>query len=253
MSERRPRWWLRILSGVAVLALLGGAAELALRMIIPGIVSAQVRQALDLSADHPVETELGGSVALRALTGRVGDVSVRVPGAPVVSGIVADLSAHADSVPFNVASGEISGGTARITLAPEQLDSAIALLTRGVAQTGEVDQGELVVGRSVDLFGQSIPLQVRLALSVVDGDVVLSPTSVDLVGLSLTAEQLSAATGTLLDPILRPAPLCVRSEIPAGITLTDIGLSSTGSASVDVALSPRILNDAALRQPGVCP
>ena len=116
MSERRPRWWLRILSGVVVLALLGGAAELALRMIIPGIVGAQVRQALDLSSDHQVETELGGSVALRALTGKVGDVTVRVPDAPVVSGIVADLSAHADSVPFNVAGGEIVGGTARITL-----------------------------------------------------------------------------------------------------------------------------------------
>ena len=252
MSERRPRWWLRILSGVVVLALLGGAAELALRMIIPGIVGAQVRQALDLSSDHQVETELGGSVALRALTGKVGDVTVRVPDAPVVSGIVADLSAHADSVPFNVAGGEIVGGTARITLSSGQLDPAVALLTRGVAETGEIDQGELVVGRSTDVFGQAIPLTVRLALSVEDGDVLLSPTSVSVVGLSLTAEQISAATGTLLDPILRPEPLCVRSEIPAGITLTDISLSSTGSANIDVALSPRILSDATMRQPGSC-
>lgn len=253
MSGRRPRVMLRILSGVAVLALLGGAAEVALRMIVPGVIDTQVRQALDLSADHPVNTDLGGSVLLRALTGRVGDVTVQVPEAPVAQGLVADVTVHADSVPFNPLNGEISGGTARITFPKSQLDPAVALLTRGAAETGEIDQGELLIGRSIDLLGQSIPLEVRLALSVEDGDVVMRPTSVNAIGFSLTADQISAATGTLLDPILRPEPLCVRSELPAGVTLTDISLSSTGAATVEAQFSPRILSDPLEREPGICP
>jgi hypothetical protein len=250
--KKSPNWGLRALVALVVLVLFVGTAEIALRLIIPDIITGQVRQSLQLSDDHPVTTVLGGSVALNAVTGRIGDVTISVDDAPVTNGIIADLRAHADSLPFDLKSGDVVGGTARVTIPADRLDPVVTLLTRGVAQTGQIEGGELVVGRSLNIFGQSLPLEVRLGLTIGDGDVLLQPESVAVVGLGLTADQISAATGTLLDPILRPEPLCVRSALPVGITLTDITFSSTGSVSVDLSLSPGILSDPSQQQLGSC-
>jgi len=251
-ERRRSRWWVRLIGAVAVIALLGGAAEVALRLIIPGIIQDAIRTELHLTDDHPVDVELGSSTLFAALRGGVDDVTVEVPNVPLLEGVEADGRAHAARIPFDPTKGPITDGTAELTVSKEQLGSVVELVTQGIAQSGEVRDGSLVVGRSLDVFGQSIELNASIGLAIVDGDVQIEPRGVKAAGFDLSAEQIAAATGSLLDPILEPQTLCVLDRLPAGITLTDIVLSSTGSASIRAELSPGIASDPAQLEQGTC-
>lgn len=252
-AERRgSRWWTKLIAVVVVVGLLGAAAEFALRLIIPGVIAGAVRTELKLTDDHPVDVSLGGSTLLNAVRGGVGDVTVEVPDAPVMNGIQADGSLHADLVPFNPTSGDITNGTVDLTLDKDQLGPVISLLTQGVAQTGEVQGGELVVGRSVETFGQQLTISARLGVKAVDGAVEIDPLGLSAAGFDLSTEQLAQATGSLLDPILKPQTVCIADQLPRGITLTDIVLSSTGSVTLKASLAPGIISDSAEQQQGTC-
>ncbi|UOQ60255.1 DUF2993 domain-containing protein [Leucobacter rhizosphaerae] len=252
MSERRPRWWLRILGVVVALGLLAGAAEVALRLIIPGVIAGAVRSQLNMTDDHPVDVSLGGSALFSAVRGEVGDVTIAVPNVPLLEGVETDASLHAAAVPFDPTSGEISDGTVELVVPKDQLGAVVDLVTSGVAQTGEVRDGALVVGRSIEMFGQEVQLSASIGITVVDGAVEIEPLGVKAAGFDFTAEQISAATGSLLDPVLQPQTVCVRDQLPAGVTLTDISLSSTGSATIRASLAPGILSDPAQQAQGTC-
>lgn len=252
MARGESRWWKKLIGVVVALVMLGGAAELGIRLLVPAAIEGVARTQLKLSADHPVDVQLGGSALLNALRGGVGDVTVEVPDAPLVDGIVADATVHAGLVPFNPMAGEISDGVIDLKIAPDQLGPIVSVLTKGVAKSGEVRDGDLLVGRSVTLLGQEIPLTIALGVSIADGDVVLEPKQVSAAGLDLTAEQIAQATGTLLDPILHPEPVCVRDQLPAGVTLTDLKLSSTGSVTLAASLAPGAVSDPKLRAKGSC-
>lgn len=252
MTQRKSRWWARALGVVAVLALLAGAGEVALRLIIPGVIEGAVRSELKLSDDHPVDVELGGSALLGALRGGVSDVTVASPGVPIIEGLAADARVHADFTPFNPTAGKIQGATAALTVPKDELGPTIDLLTQGIAQSGEVRGDDLVVGRSLDLFGQSVSLSASLRIGVEDGEVSVEPTGVKAAGFDLSAEQLGDATGSLLDPILKPQVLCIADRLPRGVELTAVDLSSTGSVTIRADLAPTILSDPKQQQPGAC-
>lgn len=249
---RRRRWWRPLIGVIVALALIAGAGELAVRLLVPGIVASAVREKLALSDEHPVDVELGGAAIVPVVTGRLGDVTVTVDDAELFDGLVGDVRLHADSVPFDYGNGEISGGAASLTLARAQLPAAIKLLTQGVADGGKVQGGELLVSREVSLFGVDVPLQATLVLSVRDGDVVIQPKGIGAVGFDLSAKKLRKLTGGAFDGMLTAHDVCVRDRLPAGIELTGIDLLSTGAAKVTVAVSPGILSDATQREPGKC-
>lgn len=252
MTQRKPRWWARALGVVAVLALLAGAGELALRLIIPGVIEGAVRTELGLSDDHPVEVDLGGSALLGAMRGGVNDVTVAAPGVPIVEGLTADARVHVGFTPFNPTKGKLQDATAALTVPQAELGSTVELLTQGIAQTGKVSGDDLVVGRSLELFGQDVSLSASLRLGVDNGEVTVEPTGVKAAGFDLSADQLGQATGSLLDPILKPQTLCIADRLPRGVELTDIDLSSTGSVTLRAALAPTLLSDSSQQLPGRC-
>lgn len=242
----------RLLAAVLVLALLGGGAELALRLIIPGIIESTVRDQLQLSADHPVRASLGGSALLHAVTGRIGDVTIEIDGLPLLDGVAVDTELHADSVPFDPSSGEMRGGTGALTVPPEQLDGVVRLVTSGVADAGEVSNGELTVGRTVNIFGVDMPVTLALQLGIEGGDVTVTPAGLSAGGLDVDADQLGEAAGAVLGPLLTTHTVCVADQMPRGIHLTGIELSSTGSATLRADLAPGLLSDPAELEPGTC-
>lgn len=244
--------WVKVLIIVAAsLLVLGGVAEWGLRLFVPGIIQQEVRKSLNLPKSHPVDVELGGSALLNAIGGGLGDVSVEVPDAPVVEGLTATLAFHADRVPFAATSQAMSDATASIFVPAGELDPVVSLLTNGVATSGTTSGGELVVGRSLEVFGFSVPITARLALSAEDGRVRIEPRGLAAVGFDLSAEQLASATGRLLDPLLSPQLVCVSDKIPAGVTIESIDVAMNG-VRVGVRLAPTLLADAAQRQPGTC-
>lgn len=245
-ARKRRRWWPRIAAIVVVIGLLLGAAEFALRLIVPNVIAGAVREQLDLSADHPVDVELGGSALWHTITGRVGQVTVRVDDAQLVEGLRGDMELQAEAVPFDFANGDIEDAKVRLTVDRDQLPAAVSLLTAGIADSGEVQGGQLVVGRTAQIFGIDVTISVSLGLSVEGGDVVVDPKALSAAGFDLTAEQLSS----LLD--ITAQTVCVRDRLPIGVTLTDIALSSTGSVTIGAELAPGIVSDAAQREPGTC-
>lgn len=246
-------WVKRLIAIVVSVAVLAGLGEIALRLIIPNAIAGAVRSQLKLTPDHPVDVSLGGSALLYAVTGRVGDVTVDVPDTPLIEGLTADASLHAASVPFNPTSGEIREGSVALTLSPEQLGAVISTLTSGVADTGEVRDGSLVVGRTMEFFGQQVPLTATLQLAVVgDGDVEVTPEGLSAAGLDLSTEMIAQAGGSVLEPLLQPRTVCVRDQLPKGLKLTGISFSSTGSATIEADLAPGILSDPAQRDTGSC-
>ncbi|MBO1903023.1 hypothetical protein J4H92_13835 [Leucobacter weissii] len=247
------RWLKPVVVSVVVLALIVGAAELALRLIVPGVVAAAVRQQLELSADHPVEVSLGGFATAYAVTGRLGQVTVAVEDVEAIEDFPADLLLSADAVPFDLLDGgELSGARAEVTVGKEQLPAAISLLTGGAADSGKVQGGELVVGRTAQMFGTELELTVDLALAVEDGDVLIEPTGISAAGFDLSTEQIREAAGDSLDGILTAHTVCVRDRLPAGVELTGVRLSTTGSATIEADLSPTLASDPAQRNPGTC-
>lgn len=253
MTERKPRRrWLWIPGVLLAVALLAGAAELALRLIIPGVIANAVRDGFGLSAEHPVEVALDGLALRHAIAGRVGDVQVTVPDAELVEGLRGTVQMHADSMPVDPSRGEIEGGSAALVLDRDQLPAAISLLTSGAADGGEVSDGELVVSRTAQIFGMDVTLSVDLALSVEDGDVSIEPTAIGAAGFDLSSEQIRSMVGGSFDGVLTAHTVCVRDRLPAGITLTGIELSSTGAVRLDAGLAPDILSDPASLEPGSC-
>ncbi len=237
---------------IVVIAMLAGAAELALRAIIPSLVASAIRTPLHLTADHDVDVDLGGSVLLHTLTGKVGDLEVGIDSVPLMDGLTGDVTLQADAVPFNPTSGEIAGGQARLTIPADDIDPVVTMLTQGIADSGQVRGDTIEISRTVAVFGQEVALTAAVRVAVKDGDVVIDPAGVRAVGLDLDAEQLRQTTGGLLDPVLTPQTICVRDQLPKGIELRDITLSSTGSVAIDARLSPKILSDPSEQATGSC-
>lgn len=246
-----PRWLKVLIALVVSVGVLAGLAEWGLRLMVPGIVETQVRSKLDLPRSHPVEVTLGGSALLHAVQGGVGDIEVEVPDAPVVDGVVATLAFRADRVPFAVTTSEMTGANASIFVPAERLGPAISLLTSGVADSGKTSGGELVVGRTIDVLGFKVPIEATLKLSIDDGQVFVEPTGLSAVGFDMSADQLLAATGGFLEPLLSSRSMCVSDRLPAGVVLQDVRVTA-GGARIDVSLAPDFLTDAAQQELGTC-
>lgn len=253
--KRGRRVWLRILVSVIALALLAGVTELALRAIIPNVIASSVRQELGLDSTHEIEVTQGGSALWYALTGRVGEVAVTVPDLEVLAGIETTLSARADALPFNPTSGEIVGGVVSATIPSSSMSALVSLATNGLVDTGEVRAGEILVGKTIELFGFEVPLSAALAVGVENGDLLIKPNSLRAVGFDLQAEQLRALLGDGAAELLDAHTVCVRDRLPAGVELLDLDLRGTmlgGSAVVTARLAPDLLSNPLQQQPGSC-
>lgn len=246
------RWAKLTIAGAVSLAVLAGGAEIALRAIVPNIVADGLRDTLELPRDHPVEVEMGGPAVWYALSGNIGNTDVRIAEAEVADGVTATLRFHAERVPFDVSGGEMRGGTASVYVSNSQLSPVISLLTSGVADSGRTTDGDLAVGRTIDAFGFSVPIEATLQLAIEAGGVVrVVPKGLSAVGFDLDSEQLAAATGGLLEPLLSAHELCVSDQLPAGVTLESITVTKRG-VEVEAKLADDFLSNPSQQEMGTC-
>lgn len=254
-TKQQHRWWLRALVIVFAIAALGGLAELALRAIIPTVIAGLVREKLDLPQSHPVDVTLGGSALIPALTGHVNDVTLRVDDVNVYGDIHADISASAASIPFDPSSGRMQGATASVTIPSDNMGPLMSLVSNGLIDEGEVHNGTIELGHTMQMFGFDAHVSATLAVSIDDGNLLIEPSAIKAAGFDLTAEQLRPLLGNTAAALLDAHTVCVRDQIPAGITLTRVDLTSTlsgGAATVTAALDPDLLSNPKEQQPGSC-
>ncbi|MDI6022120.1 LmeA family phospholipid-binding protein [Leucobacter sp. UT-8R-CII-1-4] len=254
--RKKAKLWLRLLVALLAVAALAGLAELALRAIIPTVIAGVVRDNMGLPKDHPVEVDLKGSALFPALTGHVNNVSMKVDSVSVFDGIEANLFAYAESVPFDPSKGEIIGARAAVTIPSKSMNSVMALVSNGLIDEGSVRDGEIELGRTMQMFGYDVPLKATLAVSVDRGDLLVRPTSVSAAGFDLSTEELRPLLGESAATFLDTHVVCVRDQLPAGITLSQVAFKSNvfgGSATVSAKLSPDLLSNERQLQPGTCP
>lgn len=246
------RWAKLTIAGAVSLAVLAGGAEIALRALVPNIIAGALRESLAIPSDHPVAVEMQGPAVWYALGGNIGNADVTIPHAEVAEGVTATLRFHADRVPFNVTGGDLRGGIASVYVSNSQLSPVISMLTSGVADSGRTRDGDIAVGRTIDAFGFSVPLEATLNVSVESGGIVrVVPKGLSAVGFDLDAEQLGAATGGLLEPLLSAHDVCVADQLPAGVTLTVIDVTPRG-VEVEAKLADDFLSNPSQLEMGSC-
>lgn len=248
-----PTWIKRLIAIVVSVGVLFGLGEGALRLIVPSTIESAVRSQLRLSPDHPVEVSVGGSLLISALGGRVGDLTLAVPDAPLLDELTADVRLEAGSIPFNPLKGNLEDASIQLSVPQEQFGPAISKFTNGLIDEGEIQDGALVVGRTMEIFGMPVPLSATLQLGVLEGgDVEVIPEGLSAAGLDVGQEQLNQMTGSLLEPLLKPHTVCVKDQLPRGVELTGIQLTDSGTAILNADLAPGILSDKSEQAKGVC-
>ncbi len=95
------------------------------------------------------------------------------------------------------------------------------------------------------------PIGVALTPTASEGQIVLSPASLQLGGAEVTAAALQDQFGGLADAVLRDWNVCIAQYLPAGVVLT--GVEVEGDVLVaDFDVDGAIATDPALQQNGSC-
>jgi hypothetical protein len=249
--RRRRRAWPWILA-FAIVAALAIAAWFAGEAIARGLVTKTIRdqvvKQLALPADQHVQVDVPGAIIPQLITGTLGEVTIASDDVSLDS-FTGDVVVTAHDVPIR--GGEMGGAAATVTLDQEQLRSLMSTVDGFPAETLGLEAPNVTMSTKLALFGVSFPVGVALTPSAVDGDLVLSPDSLQLAGASITAADLRSRFGKLSDVVLRDWTVCVAQYIPAGATLTEVSVEgATLVAGFDI--DGGIISDTSLQQNGTC-
>jgi hypothetical protein len=253
VSPRRSgsggRWAIGVVVVVAVLAVLAVGAELIARQVVPDTIRSAVRERLALPADHPVDVQVDGILVPQLLRGSLDDVHVASQDVTVGS-FSGDVVAHGQDIPIR-ADAPAAGGTAEVRMTTEQLRTLLATVEGFPADAVELDAPNVTAATDAELLGASIPLAVTLEPSAADGDIVLTPIEGTVAGATVTADGLRAQFGSALDALLQDRRVCIRSSLPAAMTLQSIEVVDQELvAGFDIAGG--IIDDPALQRTGTC-
>lgn len=249
-APRRRRWpWLVALGVVIVLLVVAWfAAEAIARQFVVNVVREQVQTQLQLPADQQIDVDIPGAVIPQLIGGTFDEITIASDDVEV-GGFAGDVTVTAQGVPIR--GGSMSGATATVTLDEEQLRGLLATIEGFPSGTVEIEAPGLSMTMDLQLFGVSIPVGASLVPSAVDGDIVLTPTSLRLGGADVDADALRDQFGGVADTVLRDWTVCIAQYIPAGATLADVAVQSdTLVARFDI--DGEIISDPALRAEGVC-
>lgn len=250
--KRRRRVWPWIVALVVLVGLVVGAwfvAESYAREVVTATIREQVITQLSLPADQQVDVVVKGAVLPQLIVGTLQDVTISSDDVQLQS-FAGDVTVHAQDIAIR---GETGGGTATATvvLDEEQLRTLLATVENFPVESLGLSAPDLEFSTDLSLFGITLPVGVALTPTAAEGDIVLTPASVQLAGSDISATDLKARFGGLADTVLRDWTICIAQYLPAGATLTAIEV--TGNEVVaDLDISPAIVTDPTLQEVGTC-
>lgn len=250
-KKRRRAWpWLVALVIVAALA---AAAWFAGEAIARGLVTSTIRQQvitqLSLPADQQVDVTVEGAVIPQLIGGTLDDITVASD--DVAFGQLAgDVTVRAESVPIrgDAAAGSI---TATLRLDEAQLKTLLSTVDALPVDTIGLAAPDLTATVELTLFGARFPIGIALSPSAVNGDIVLTPASLQLAGATITADELRSRFGGLADSVITDYTVCIAEYIPSGVTLTGLRVEAD-QVVADLDVDGRIVSDSTLQQNGTC-
>lgn len=249
-APRRRVWpWLLAFGIVIALAVVAWfAGEAIARQIVTGVVRDQVRSQLALPSDQPIDVEIPGALIPQLIGGTLGELTVASDDVEV-GRFTGDVSVTAQDVAIR--GDSMGGATATVTLDEEQLRGLVSTIEGFPADTLGIDAPAVTMRTELQLFGVGVPVGVALTPTAADGDIVLTPSSLEVAGADVGADALRAQFGAVADVVLRDWTVCVAQYLPAGVTLTDVAVDGEQLvAHFDV--DGRIATDPALRANGTC-
>jgi hypothetical protein len=247
--RRRKAGWTIGAVVVALVALVVGA-EVAARAITPTIIRDQLVSNLGLAQDQQIDVGLPGPVLLPYLVvGSLPELTLSAQDVEV-EGISGDVDVDLLDVPV-WGGTDWSGGHARVVLDEAQMRALLGQADGFPVDSFSLDDPEVALDTELELFGQSIPLGVRLGVGADDGDILLSPTTFLLAGTEISADALRQQAGPLLGSFAERWPVCIAEYLPAALTLTDVAVDGV-TVVADFEIDSAILRDASAQQPGTC-
>ncbi|WP_159500320.1 DUF2993 domain-containing protein [Microbacterium sp. 18062] len=251
-APRRHRRWPWLVAVLVVLALAVAAwfaGEWIARDLVTKAVRQQIVARLDLPVDQRIDVDIPGSILLQLAGGTVHDVHL-VSDDVTVGQVTGDV--EVDLHELALWNGPtMADGTATVSLDAEQLRALLAGVDGFPAETVGLAAPNVTASTELTFFGASFPLGIALTPTAADGALLLTPAALQLAGADITADDLRARFGGLVDPLLQSWPVCVAQYLPVGVPLT--GVEVTGDRLIaDFAVRGTLLTDAAERAKGSC-
>ncbi len=250
-KKRRRAWpWIvaiLIVAGLAVAAWFAG--EAIAREVVTTTIREQVITQLSLPADQEMDVVVEGAVLPQLIVGSLDDVTISSEDVKL-GALVGDVTVHAQDIAIR---GDAAAGAASATvvLDPEQLRTLLSTIENFPADSVDLAEPNVTMATELSLFGIRVPVGVALTPSAVDGDIVLTPASLQLAGNEVSAAALRDQFGGIADTVLRDWTICIAQYVPAGVELSSITV--TGDQVVaDIAIDGAIVGDPALQEMGVC-
>lgn len=250
--RRRRRVWPWIVAAVVVIALLVAAvfvAESVAKALVAQTVRDQVRSQLALPGDQPIDVQLDGPILPQLISGTLGEVRVSSDDV-AIKGITGDVAVTLHDIDLR-GGYAMSGGEATVTMDAAQLRTLLSSVDGFPADSLGLAAPNVTMTFPLSVFGAQFPVGVALTPSASGGNLVLTPDSLQLGGVQVSADVLRQRFGSLADGVLRDWTVCIADRLPAGIRLEQLQVSGAdlvASFSIDGAIA----TDPALQAPGTC-
>lgn len=223
-ARPRRRGLIAVLVLVGILVVLGVAAVIAenvARAQAQSLIADQVRQALRLEADHPVDVAIeGGPVLLQAAGGGLERVVIEVPEL-AVGELRGDLTLIVEGTPLDTAQPTESL-QAVFRVAEADVAALAGFFAGAVASDVRLDDREIRFETGFDIFGVPFSIGIGLTPTVEEGQLAFTPSSVVLGDQRLDAADLRAQFGGIVDPLLTSQRFCVAQYLPQALELTAV-------------------------------
>ena len=225
---------------VVVLGVAAVIAETVARAQAQSLIAGEVRSALQLEADHPVDVAIAGPPVLwQAAGGRFERITVDVPEL-AIGDLRGNLTLIAEGTPLDTAQ-PTDAVQAVFEVAEADVAALAGLLSGAVATDVRLDDREIRFETGFDVFGVPFTIGIGLTPTVEEGQLAFTPSSVVLGDERLDAEQLQQQFGDIVAPLFASQRVCVAQYLPQALALTAVQVGDEQLLVVfqgaDVALS----------------
>jgi len=214
-----------VIGGALLLVLLLVAAyvvaEVLIRDYATDRVKSQVARGLALESEDDVDVQFAGSLVLQALLGSLSQADVTVDDASF-GPLTGDLAIRAQGVPID-SSEPVEQVDVQMTVSEEQVQELAEYITAVQLAEISLDEPEIVVETEFSLLAVTVPVQLGLEPSAVDGALAFTPASVELAGRRITADDLRQSEfAGLAGPLLEQREVCIAEYLPESLVLEDV-------------------------------